>query len=236
MTCSSDDQPVKVELSKVDVDLPILGSHNMNLKRRVAQSLARKSPEIEIVAALRDVTLKAKTGDRIGLVGHNGAGKTTLLRVVAGILSPTRGDVRISGSCVSMIDQSLGLDPQFTGMENIYRRGIFLNQDKESMAGRVEDIVEFSGLRDRIHHPLYTYSSGMRARLAFSIATSVEPEILVMDEGLGAADSEFNLRASKRFTELIGRAGILFLASHNRSMIDEYCNKTIELAGGRIVG
>jgi ABC-type polysaccharide/polyol phosphate transport system ATPase subunit len=224
-----------VVLSHVDVDLPIFGAHNMNLKKRVAQLFSGRSANVEYVAALRDLTLTVSAGDRIGIVGPNGAGKTTLLRVAANILAPTRGNVAIVGEVVSMIDQSLGLDPQFTGIENIFRRGIYLNQDRKFMESQVGDIVEFSGLGERIHHPLYTYSSGMRARLAFSIATAVRPDILVLDEGLGMADEEFSQRASGRFRDLLGRAGILFLASHNKSLIDEFCNRTIRLEAGRII-
>jgi lipopolysaccharide transport system ATP-binding protein len=229
------EEPTRVSLSHVDVDLPIFGAHNMNLKKRVVQIFTGKSAKVEYVSALRDVSLDVVAGDRVGIIGPNGAGKTTLLRVVADILAPTRGTVSINGEVVSMIDQSLGLDPQFTGLENIFRRGIYLNQDREFMEAQVDDIIEFSGLGDRIRHPLYTYSSGMRTRLAFSIATSVRPDILVLDEGLGMADEEFNLRASARFKELLGRAGILFLASHNRALIDEYCNRIIRLEAGRIV-
>ena len=117
-----------INISNVSVDLPIYGSHNMNLKGRVANFIARRETETEIIRALDDVSLSIQNGERIGIVGPNGAGKTTLLRVMAGILKPTTGTVDIQGSVVSLIDQSLGLDPQCTGFENVIRRGIFLNQ------------------------------------------------------------------------------------------------------------
>jgi len=222
-----------IELKNVTVDLPIYGAHNMNLKGRVANFLARRETEVEIIRALHDVSLSIKDGDRIGIVGPNGAGKTTLLRVMAGILKPSQGEVAIQGTVVSMIDQSLGMDPQCSGIENIFRRGIFLNQNTQQMQGRVEDIVEFSGLGDRIRHPLYTYSSGMRARLAFSIATSIEPEILIIDEGIGAADEEFSERASVRLDAFLKNAGILLLASHSNQLIESWCSKKIAITGGR---
>jgi ABC-2 type transport system ATP-binding protein len=223
-----------IELKNVTVDLPIYGAHNMNLKGRVANFLARRETEVEIIRALHDISLSIKDGDRIGIVGPNGAGKTTLLRVMAGILKPTYGEVAIQGTVVSMIDQSLGMDPQCSGIENIFRRGIFLNQNTQQMQGRVGDIVEFSGLGDRIRHPLYTYSSGMRARLAFSIATSIEPEILIIDEGIGAADEEFSGRASLRLDEFQKKAGILLLASHSKDLIQMWCRKTIYLKSASI--
>lgn len=221
-----------IELKNVTVDLPIYGAHNMNLKGRVANFLARREAEVEVIRALHDITLSIKDGDRIGIVGPNGAGKTTLLRVMAGILKPSQGEVSIQGSVVSMIDQGLGMDHQCSGIENIFRRGIFLNQSTQQMQSRVDDIVQFSGLGDRIRHPLYTYSSGMRARLAFSIATSVEPEILIIDEGIGAADEEFAERASVRLDAFLENAGILLLASHSNQLIESWCSKKIAITVG----
>jgi len=223
-----------IELKNVTVDLPIYGAHNMNLKGRVANFLARRETEVETIRALNDVSLSIKDGDRIGIVGPNGAGKTTLLRVVAGILIPSHGEVAIHGTVVSMIDQGLGMDPQCSGIENIFRRGIFLNQSTQQMQRRVEEIVEFSGLGERIRHPLYTYSSGMRARLAFSIATSVEPEILVIDEGIGAADEEFIERSTIRLNEFLNKAGILIMASHNSLLLQQFCSSKFSLSRGNI--
>jgi ABC-2 type transport system ATP-binding protein len=224
-----------IELKNVTVDLPIYGAHNMNLKGRVANFLARREPEVEIIRALHDISLSIKDGDRIGIVGPNGAGKTTLLRVMAGILKPSQGEVSIQGTVVSMIDQGLGMDPQCSGIENIFRRGIFLNQSTQQMQSRVDDIVEFSGLGDRIRHPLYTYSSGMRARLAFSIATSVNPEILIIDEGIGAADEEFSIRASVRLDALIKNAGILVVSSHATQIIQSWCTKIFYTRSGKLM-
>jgi ABC-type polysaccharide/polyol phosphate transport system ATPase subunit len=154
---------------------------------------------------------------------------------MAGILKPTQGNVAIQGTVVSMIDQGLGMDPQCTGIENIFRRGIFLNQSTQQMQDRLDDIVEFSGLGDRIRHPLYTYSSGMRARLAFSIATSVKPEILIIDEGIGAADEEFAERAAGRLDSFLQNAGILLLASHSNQLIETWCKKKVRIESGQLM-
>ena len=224
-----------IDITNVTVDLPIYGAHNMNLKGRVANFLARRETEVEIIRALDNVSLSIKDGERVGIVGPNGSGKTTLLRVMAGILKPSQGNVSIHGSVVSMIDQGLGMDPQCTGIENIFRRGIFLNQSTQQMEEHLDDIVEFSGLGDRIRHPLYTYSSGMRARLAFSIATSVKPEILILDEGIGAADEEFAERAATRLDAFLQNAGILLLASHSNQLIESWCNRKIRLESGQVL-
>ena len=224
-----------IDITNVTIDLPIYGAHNMNLKDRVANFLTRRETEVEIIRALDNVSLSIKDGERIGIVGPNGAGKTTLLRVMAGILKPSQGNVNIHGSVVSMIDQGLGMDPQCTGIENIFRRGIFLNQSNHQMQEHLDDIIEFSGLGDRIRHPLYTYSSGMRARLAFSIATSVKPEILILDEGIGAADEEFAERAATRLDAFLQNAGILLLASHSNQLIESWCNKKVRLESGQLL-
>ena len=223
-----------INVTNVTVDLPIYGAHNMNLKGRVANFLARRETEVEIIRALNDISLSINDGDRVGIVGPNGSGKTTLLRVMAGILKPTQGNVEIQGTVVSMIDQGLGMDPQCTGLENIFRRGIFLNQSTQQMQDRLDEIVDFSGLGDRIRHPLYTYSSGMRARLAFSIATSVQPEILIIDEGIGAADEEFSERAAGRLDSFLQNAGILILASHSHQLLDSWCTKKIRIESGQL--
>ena len=225
----------QIDISNVTVDLPIYGEHNMNLKGRVANFLARRETKVEVIRALDDVSLSIQDGERIGIVGPNGSGKTTLLRVMAGILKPTQGKVAIQGTVVSMIDQGLGMDPQCTGIENIFRRGIFLNQSTQQMQDRLDDIVEFSGLGDRIRHPLYTYSSGMRARLAFSIATSVKPEILIIDEGIGAADEEFAERAAGRLDSFLQNAGILLLASHSNQLIETWCKKKGRIESGQLM-
>ena len=225
----------QIDISNVTVDLPIYGEHNMNLKGRVANFLARRETKVEVIRALDAVSLSIQDGERIGIVGPNGSGKTTLLRVMAGILKPTQGNVAIQGTVVSMIDQGLGMDPQCTGIENIFRRGIFLNQSTQQMQDRLDDIVEFSGLGDRIRHPLYTYSSGMRARLAFSIATSVKPEILIIDEGIGAADEEFAERAAGRLDSFLQNAGILLLASHSNQLIETWCKKKVRIESGQLM-
>jgi ABC-type polysaccharide/polyol phosphate transport system ATPase subunit len=220
---------IRVELKNVTVDHPIYGAHNMNLKGRSLDLLRGKRQKIEHIRALENVSLQVKDGDRIGITGPNGVGKTTLLRVAAGILQPTSGEVRINGNVVSLIDQGMGFDPQCTGIENIFRRGIYLRQSAQHMRRHLSEIIEFSGLGPRIHHPIYTYSSGMITRLAVSIVVFVRSEILILDEGIGLADQEFNDRASFMIGQLIEQTGALIAASHNESVLKSYCNSTLRL-------
>jgi ABC-type polysaccharide/polyol phosphate transport system ATPase subunit len=224
-----------IKLQNVCVRFPIYGSHNMNFKKQVVQRLRRIDQKPEFINALENITLAAEEGDRIGVVGPNGSGKTTLLRLIAGALEPSSGTVETNGKIVSLLGGHLGLDPHFTGRENIIRRGIFLNQTTETMKKLTEEIGEFSGIKNRLDHPLYTYSSGMVSRLAFSIATAVNPEILVVDEGLGAADQEFTERAQARLAELLNRTSICVVASHDQRMLDTFqVGKLWELSTGHV--
>ena len=144
--------------------------------------------------------LDLKEGDRLGVVGHNGAGKSTLLRVISGVYEPIEGCLDIKGKITSMIDLSLGMDGEATGIENIYLRGALLGFNRQWLSSKVSDIVDFAGLGDFIRMPLRTYSTGMQMRLAFSIATLVQPEILLMDEWLNVGDAEFQERAQETVT------------------------------------
>lgn len=223
-----------ITLTNVTVELPVFASNNMNLKGRVRDLLLGQKQDDQIIRAISDLSLKLSPGDRLGVIGPNGAGKTTLLRVLAGILHPTSGSVNINGSVISLIDQSLGFNFESTGYENIIRRGIFLNQTRESMISKFDEIAIFSGLGDRLKHPMSTYSQGMKSRLSFSIATALEPSILVIDEGIGAADEEFAQKAAERLNEFLNKPLILILASHSKELIASFTDRTISLDNGQI--
>lgn len=226
----------EVILDAVSVDMPIYGVSARNLKGRVARLLKREANDDTVwVSALSQVSLQLGTGQRLGLVGANGAGKTTLLRVIAGILEPATGTTQVTGSVAAMFDLGLGMDYEATGRENIYLRGLMLGHSRDEMAQKVDAIVDFAGLGGRTDHPVRTYSSGMTARLAFSIATSIDPEILLIDEGIGMADAEFTHRAEERLTKFVDRAGIVVLASHSEALIQQFCNQALVLDRGRVV-
>jgi len=225
----------RIRLREVSVRLPIYGEHNMNLKSRVVQLATGRRPEIEHIDALRNINLTVEHGQRVGIVGPNGAGKTTLLRVASGILPPTTGTVDIEGSVVTMLTSMLGLDYQFTGYENIIRRGVYINQTPAEMEAKLDEIAAFSGLGDRLRHPVRTYSAGMVARLAFSIATAAEPDILIIDEGLGMADAEFTKRARARFHDLLDRSRILVITSHSQDFLAGICTRLVHLESSYLV-
>lgn len=187
-----------------------------------------------LVRALEDVSFELEAGDRLGLVGANGAGKTTLLKVLYGIYEPTAGSVEIEGRVDALFNINLGFRREATGRRNIELRGLINGWSKQEIAARLEEIVEFSELGDFIDMPLKAYSQGMAARLAFSVATSLEPQILLMDEWIGAGDPAFQEKARQRMADLAKKAGIIVLASHNHQLLKRTCNKILELKSGRV--
>ncbi|MBB2971425.1 ABC transporter ATP-binding protein [Mesorhizobium sp. RMAD-H1] len=191
-------------------------------------------PRAGFVTALDDVNFSLEAGDRLGLVGSNGAGKTTLLKVLYGIYEPTKGRAVIRGRVDALFNINLGFRREATGRRNILLRGLINGWSNAEIEKRMEEIIAFSELGDFIDVPFKAYSQGMAARLAFSIATSLEPEILLMDEWIGAGDPNFQDKAKQRMNELAEKAGIIVLASHNHGLLKRTCNKILELEKGRV--
>ena len=186
-----------VSLRGVHAEYQLLSVRDYNLKNRVVQTARRKFHDPVVIDALKSIDLDIPEGSRLGLVGPNGAGKSTLLSVMAGLLPPTRGSVRVDGRVLALLGGSAaGLDQEATGRDNVVSMGVQLGESPQAMRGRIDDITEFSGLGERILHPVYSYSTGMQARLRFSILTSLRPDVLLLDEGLGTADAEFTARAN----------------------------------------
>src|SRR5947208_1004305 len=191
---------VSIDVWNASVDFPIFDARTRSLKKKVLGKVGGKigtEARVPIIEALHDVTLTLREGDRVGLVGHNGAGKSTLLRLLAGIYEPTRGSSRISGKIAPVFDLGVGMDPEISGEENIIIRGLFLGMTAKEMEKRVDDIAEFTELGDYLKMPLRTYSTGMRVRLALGVVTSIDPEILILDEGIGASCSRTRSRSSR---------------------------------------
>jgi ABC-type polysaccharide/polyol phosphate transport system ATPase subunit len=186
------------------------------------------------VTALDDVSFELRSGDRLGLVGANGAGKTTLLKVLYGIYRPTAGHVRIDGRVDALFNINLGFRREATGRRNIFLRGLINGWSPDEIDARTDEIIEFSELGEFIDLPFKSYSQGMAARLAFSIATTMTPQILLMDEWLGAGDPAFQKKARERMSQLAQAAGIIVLASHNAPLIEKTCNRVLEFEQGRV--
>jgi lipopolysaccharide transport system ATP-binding protein len=224
----------------IAIEFPIFEASNRSLKKSVLNlatggKVAQDARRNTIVKALDDLSFTFGKGDRVGLIGHNGSGKTTLLRVLSGVYAPTRGELLVQGRVASLLDVSLGLDQDASGFENIYLRGILDGLTPKAIKARTDEIVDFCELGEYLDLPIRIYSSGMMLRLAFAIATSIEADILIMDEWLSVGDASFKAKAAQRLESIIGKASILVLASHNPELIDRVCNRTIRLEHGRIV-
>ena len=231
----------RIELSKVYIEFPVYG-HRSFRKALVAKCgggifgmVADDDTETVIIRALNDINLTLETGDRLGLIGHNGAGKTTMLKVMAGVLPPAMGKVHIEGRVSPMFSTGLGMDPEDSGYENINTMGLYLGMAPWEIRERLPEIEAFCELGEFLNLPVRTYSSGMMVRLSFAVVTCIEPEILLLDEGLGAGDARFAEKAKRRVDRLIESSSILALASHSTGMIRSMCNKAILLDHGRIV-
>lgn len=229
-----------ISLVDCSLRLPIYGTINRSLKGNVMAAatggrIAAASKHVRVVQALTDVSLEIAEGDRVGIMGHNGAGKTSLLRMLAGIYEPTSGHIRIDGRVSSFINLGMGMDPEATGAENILLCGLMFGLGIDDVQRLTPEIAEFSGLGDFLHVPVRTYSSGMNMRLVFSIVTSVDAEILLMDEWLNVGDADFIKRATQRLRRLIDSASILVLASHNENMVKNLCNVVVRMEHGQVV-
>jgi len=225
----------RVVFRNVSVTYPIFSSHTRSLKTvvlsRLGGSLAQHNQTVA-VQALRNVSLELVDGDRLGIIGHNGAGKTTFLRTVSGVYSPISGEVVVEGKVSSFTDITLGMDSEASGWDNIIFRSVFLGLTFSEARELAPSIGEFSELGEYLDLPVRTYSSGMFLRLAFAISTAVQPDIVVMDEMIGAGDQNFLDKARKRVNELLERARIMILASHSEPIIRSFCNKGLWLEKG----
>lgn len=184
--------------------------------------------------ALRQISLEAEQGDVVGIIGHNGAGKSTLLKVIAGIMKPTQGSVEVHGSVVPMLELGSGFDPELSGRENVYLNGAVLGYSKKFLDSKYHEILDFSELGGFIEAPLRTYSSGMLARLAFSVACMVEPDILIVDEILSVGDADFQEKSYARMMELMTGGTTVFFVSHSLKQIRQMCSRVVWLEHGRM--
>ncbi|CAN5250568.1 ABC transporter ATP-binding protein [soil metagenome] len=227
-----------IDVRGLTIQFPIYGADTRSIKRHFTRMAVggmlgrRKGSNLPVVVALQNVSLSLKAGDRLGLIGFNGAGKTTLLRAIAGVYYPDEGTVSVQGRIASLLDVGVGMDMFATGYENIRLRGLMAGLSDKAIAAKVDEIAAFSGLGSYLAMPLKAYSSGMQGRLAFSVATSIESEVLLMDEWLSVGDVNFRQQAQERLMSLVDQSSIVVLASHDPSLIKTLCNKFVVLAGG----
>ncbi len=221
------------------IEYPIFSGMHRSLKSAVLNAttggrLARDAADRVAVRALDGVSFEIRPGDRVGLMGHNGAGKSTLLRMLSGIYEPVSGSLTVEGRVATLLELQLGIDPDATGYDNIMLRGVMSGLKLSEIRAKVDEIAAFTELGDYLGMPVRTYSSGMLLRLAFAVSTSVEADILLMDEWLSVGDADFAKKASARLQQLVERTPILVLASHSKELIGKTCNRVFRLEHGRI--
>ena len=220
------DVSICFNLSKEKVD---------NFKELFIKKLKGEKLRFNEFWALKDVSFELKKGERLGILGLNGAGKSTLLKVIAGVYKPTKGSVQRYGHMAPMIERGAGFDPNYTGRENIFLYGSVLGFSKEFLMSKYDEILEFSELGEFIDVPIKNYSSGMKARLGFSIATVVEPEILILDEVLSVGDAKFRKKCEKKMKKMFDHGVTVLFVSHSLAQVKRLCNKAIILEHGQLI-
>lgn len=229
-----------IRAENVVVEFPIYNASHRSLRKSLLRAttggrVAADAGNRVTIRALDGVSFEFKPGDRVGLIGHNGAGKTTLLRVLAGVYAPVSGQLSVRGRIVSLIDISLGMEPEATGYENIFLRGIIMGLKPSEIEGKIDGIAEFSELgEDFLNMPVRTYSSGMMLRLAFAVSTAIRSDIVLMDEWLSVGDAAFNEKAKQRLSEVVENSAILVLASHSPDLVHQMCNRVFSFQHGHI--
>lgn len=224
---------VMIKVSNVTMQFKMNNDRIFSFKEFVTAKLRGKI-KFQIFTALDNVSFEVRAGEVLGFVGHNGAGKSTMLKVISGILKPTSGVVSTRGTIVPMLELGSGFDMNLTGRENIFLNGAILGYSKDFLEEKYSEICEFSELGDFINTPIRNYSSGMLARLAFSIATVVHPEILIVDEILSVGDAAFQEKSRARMMELMGNGTTVLFVSHNPDQIRSMCDHVIWLDHGKV--
>ncbi len=223
-----------IEVENVGVRFNLRMNRRNTLRRTVLDLLRGVRGESGHFWALRDLSFRVKQGEMFGIIGANGSGKSTLLLVLAGILRPDTGSVRVNGRVSTLLTLGAGFDQDLTGRENIFLSGAFLGLTKPEIEAQCDEIIRFSELGDFINVPVRRYSSGMGARLGFAIATSIEPDILLLDEVLGVGDASFQEKSKSRLLQLINKANAIVLVSHGMAFVKEMCTTAVWLQDGRV--
>ena len=228
------DDDIVVDVKHVGMEFNLNQEKTDNLKEYVIKAI-KKELRFQLFWALKDISLQIHKGEKVGFIGLNGAGKSTLLKIIAQVMKPTKGDVKVKGSLAPLLALGAGFDLNYTGSENIFLNGSLLGHSKSYMNKKFDEIVEFSEIGDFIDVPVKNYSSGMKSRLAFSIATSVNPDILILDEVLSVGDASFQRKSKERMRNLMDNDVSLLFVSHSISQVRDLCDRAIWLDHGNIV-
>lgn len=224
-----------IRLENVHLQYSLRGCQETSLKSYLFKIMKGQKEKLDAFHALKGISFTVSMGERVGILGHNGAGKTTLLRTMAGLYPISQGRCFVEGEVRSLFELSIGFEWEATGRENILYRGLLLGQTPRTMKSLSEEIIRFADIGNFIDYPIKTYSSGMLVRLAFAISTFIAGDILLIDEVIGAGDASFMKKASEKMRELISKAKILMLVSHDLSAIRSFCNRVLLLKKGELI-
>ena len=227
-------RPVVIDVSHVDMEFILNKQKVDNLKEFVIRKI-KGNIEVAKFKALDDITFQVRKGERLAILGLNGAGKSTLLKAIVGVYKPTAGKVTERGVMAPLIELGAGFDPEYTGKENIYLYGAILGYSREFLDTKIQDIIDFSELGDFINVPLKNYSSGMKSRLGFSIATAVEPDILILDEVLSVGDAKFRRKSLAKVQSMFDHGVTVLFVSHSIDQVLAICDRAILLQKGKII-
>lgn len=225
--------PLAIQATGIGVKYSLRFTKKTTIRQSIAQVFTREA--LESFWALRDVSFDVERGESLAVIGPNGAGKSTLLQVLAGIILPSEGEVVVNGHISSLLTLGAGFDQELSGTDNILLAGAFMGLEDRIVRDLLPSIVEYADLGQFIDAPIKTYSSGMRARLGFAIATSVDPDILLLDEVLATGDAEFRAKSKARVIELVRAAKGIVLVTHDMAWVTEYCNRAMLLEKGQLI-
>ncbi|WP_082706458.1 ABC transporter ATP-binding protein [Methanobrevibacter sp. YE315] len=232
---SNGDSDIAIEIEDLVMEFKVTKDKIDTLKEYVIRTLKRNKKEKRKIRVLDGVSFKVHRGERVGLLGFNGAGKSTLLRIISGIYEPTEGKVTINGKLAPLLAISAGFDKNYTGKNNIYLNGAFLSMEEDFIDEKYDEIVEFSELGEYINYPVKNYSRGMSAKLGFSIATLVKPDILIIDEILSVGDIKFRKKSSDKIYSMMEEGVTVLLVSHSIAQVKKICDRCVWLENGKIV-
>lgn len=224
----------KIDINNLTVRFNKYKDKNQTLKSKFINFFKPSNSPEDLFIALRNITLSIRENDMVGIIGDNGAGKSTLCKVICGIYE-YENNVKVNGRIAPLLEIGAGFHPEYTGRENIYLNGAIMGYKEYEIKNIENEIIEFSGLTDFIDTPVKYYSSGMYMRLAFSLATAIKPEILILDEIFASGDQSFQNKARKRIFDFIKTANILVMVSHDLNLLSELCNRIIWLENGEVI-
>ena len=227
-----------IDLKNVDLEYELHYDRSSSLKEWLIDRVKGRKYVDErkaFLTAMNNISLQVHQGERLGIIGHNGAGKSTMLKVISGILKPSRGSITTRGTIQPLIEVGAGFNPEFSGRENIYLNGYMMGFSEKQIREKEQQIIDFADLKEFIDVPIKYYSTGMAVRLAFTVATAIEPELLIFDEMLGAGDAAFVSKAKKRMNELVEKAKLVILVSHDLGLIRSFCKRVIVIDHGKMI-